>query len=197
MDGAAEQAPIFETVVTTLERDGGTHVAPMGIRRFGGEVLIAPFRPSRTLDNLLADRRAVVNMTDDVTVFAGCVAGRTDWSLVPALRIRGARLSQALAHLEVELTQVEDDPERPRCRCRIVHEASHAPFRGFNRAQAAVVEAAILVSRLDRLPAEKIDREIAYLRIAVDKTAGPRERRAWRWLMERIDAHRRARGDAA
>lgn len=197
MGGAADQAPIFETVVTTLERDGGTHVAPMGIRRIGDEVLIAPFRPSRTLDNLLADRRAVVNMTDDVTVFAGCLVGRTDWSLVPAERIRGARLVQALAHLEVEVTHVEEDPERPRCRCRVVHEATHAPFRGFNRAQAAVLEAAILVSRLERLPAEKIDREIEYLRIAVDRTAGPRERRAWSWLMDRIEAHRRTRGDAA
>jgi len=32
-----------------------------------------------------------------------------------------------------------------------VHRASHAPFVGFNRAQAAVIEAAILVSRLRML----------------------------------------------
>ena len=38
-----------------------------------------------------------------------------------------------------------------------------APFRGFNRAQAAVVEAAILVSRLHMLPPDKIEREIGYL----------------------------------
>jgi hypothetical protein len=35
---------------------------------------------------------------------------------------------------------------------------------------------------------EKIEREIAYLTIAVEKTAGPRERQAWDWLMERIAA---------
>ena len=64
------------------------------------------------------------------------------------------------------------------------------PFRGFNRAQAAVVEAAILVSRLHMLPAEKIDREMAYLAIAIDKTAGPAEREAWSWLVERIEQFR-------
>jgi hypothetical protein len=71
-----------------------------------------------------------------------------------------------------------------------VHAEQHAPFRGFNRAQAAVVEAAILVSRLHMLPWGKIETEIAYLKIAVDKTAGPREREAWTWLMERIEEHR-------
>ena len=49
-------------------------------------------------------------------------------------------------------------------------------------------DAAILVSRLHLLPMEKIEREIAYLTIAVEKTAGPRERQAWDWLMERIAA---------
>ena len=39
----------------------------------------------------------------------------------------------------------------------MVHAASHAPFQGFNRAQAAVIEAAILASRLHMLPREKIE----------------------------------------
>jgi hypothetical protein len=37
---------------------------------------------------------------------------------------------------------------------------------------------------------EKIDREIAYLEIAIDKTAGPDEREAWGWLMDAIAAYR-------
>jgi uncharacterized protein len=65
---------------------------------------------------------------------------------------------------------------------------SHAPFLGFNRAQAAVIEAAILVSRLDMLPREKVEQEIAYLEIAIAKTAGDAEREAWGWLMERVAA---------
>jgi hypothetical protein len=59
---------------------------------------------------------------------------------------------------------------------------------GFNRAQAAVVEAAILVSRLEMLPRDKIEQEISYLQIAVSKTAGAAEQEAWQWLMELIAA---------
>jgi hypothetical protein len=187
---------IFETVISTRNPDGGIHLAPMGIRRDGDRVLIAPFRPSTTLDNLLARGQAVVNVTDDVRVIAGCLTGRADWPMVPARCVDGKRLAQALSHEEVEVERVEEDPTRPRFRCRVVHSELHRPFLGFNRAQAAVVEAAILVSRLHLLPADKIDREMKYLGIAVDKTAGTAEREAWRWLCERIDAER-SRGDAA
>jgi hypothetical protein len=79
---------------------------------------------------------------------------------------------------------------RPRLYCRVVHEANHAPFQGFNRAQFAVLEAAILVSRLDRLPWSKIETELDYLRIGLQKTAGERELEAWGWLMEKIETHR-------
>jgi hypothetical protein len=68
----------------------------------------------------------------------------------------------------------------------------HAPFPGFNRAQAAVVEGAVLVSRLFMLPADKIDREMAYLQIAIDKTAGDREREAWDWLVAAVAQYREA-----
>ena len=64
----------------------------------------------------------------------------------------------------------------------------HAPFQGFNRAKAAVLELAILVSRLDRLPRSKIEAELAYLTIAIEKTAGAAEREACDWLMERVAA---------
>ena len=81
---------------------------------------------------------------------------------------------------------ITEDEQRPRFHCGIVHLAQHAPFRGFNRAQAAVIEAAILTSRLHMLPREKIESELAYLEIAVGKTAGPIEQEAWDWLMEKI-----------
>jgi len=44
------------------------------------------------------------------------------------------------------------------------------------------------VSRLTMLPRDKVEREMAYLEIAVSKTAGPREREAWEWLTARIAA---------
>ena len=181
---------IRETIVTTQSADGRVHIAPIGIIQEGEHWVIAPFKPSTTLDNLRANPFAVANYTDDVLVFAGCLTGRRDWPTRPASHVPGAVLEQALAHAELAVVEVAEDELRPRFRCRVVNEGSHAPFRGFNRAQAAVIEAAILISRLHMLPWDKIEREIAYLEIAISKTAGPRERQAWDWLMARVEEHK-------
>ena len=181
---------IRETIVTTVGEDGTAHIAPIGIIEDGDGWVIAPFKPSATLDNLRNTPHAVANYTDDVLVFAGCLTGRRDWPVRPATKVPGAVLEQALAHAELTVEAVSEDDLRPRFQCRVVHEETHRPFHGFNRAQAAVIEAAILVSRLNMLPPDKVEQEIAYLEIAVAKTAGPRERQAWDWLMEKIDQHR-------
>ena len=59
-----------------------------------------------------------------------------------------------------------------------------------NRARAAVLEAAILATRLDMLSGEKIESEIAYLQIAIDKTAGEAEREAWDMVMAKIEGYK-------
>jgi hypothetical protein len=181
---------IYETIVTSIDAQGIAHIAPFGIREQGELIVIAPFRPSATLDNLLATRHAVVNLTDDVRVFAGALTGRNEWPLLPASKVQGFVLQAALAHRELELVQIQEDELRPQLLFRVVHEEVHAGFSGFNRAQAAVIELAILVSRLHMLPMEKIDAEIAYLQIAVQKTAGERELQAWSWLMEGVENHK-------
>jgi len=183
---------IQETIVITQNSSGVAHIAPMGVHlstQAPDEFIILPFRPSTTLNNLLESKTAVINYCDDVRVFAGCLTGRRDWPLKPAERIHGQVLACALAHTEVELVRIEDDETRPKLFCKAVHTVNHAPFRGFNRAQYSVLEAAILVSRLNMLPLEKIQAEIDYLRIGLEKTAGERELEAWGWLMTVIEQH--------
>ena len=181
---------IYETILISVDAENNPHIAPFGVRERDGLILIAPFRPSTSLDNLLSSRCAVLNLTDDVRVFAGALTGRREWPVYAAEKIKGFVLNTALAHRELELVEVKDDATRPELYFRVVHEVNHAPFRGFNRAQAAVVELAVLVSRLHMLPMEKIDAEVAYLTIAIEKTAGEREREAWSWLKERIENHK-------
>src|SRR5437588_5906443 len=180
---------IRETIVTTLGADGRVHLAPLGIIADGEGFILAPFRPSTTLENLRAVPFAVANYTDDVRIFAGCLTGRRDWAVAAADEVPVPRLASALAHAELEVTHVAEDEQRPRFHCRLVRRISHAPFEGLNRAKAAVIEAAILVSRLDFLPRERIEAELAYLEIAVAKTAGAHEAEAWSWLMDAIRAH--------
>ena len=181
---------IFETVVTTVSPDGQPHVAPMGVRYVDGRVVLMPFKPSTTHDNIVATGLAVLNILTDTRVFAGCVTGRRDWPMQAAEKIAGVRLACALSHVELRLAERSDDAQRPVLRMARVHEVTHAAFAGLNRAQAAVIEGAVLVSRLHMLDANKVDIELAYLQIAIDKTAGPEEREAWGWL---LDAVRRQR----
>lgn len=178
---------IRETLLTTVDRAGAVHIAPIGIIADSEHWIVAPFRPSQTLDNLRAVPHAVASHVDDVRIFAGCLTGRRDWPTAPT---DGPvpRLEAALSHWELAVEGVTEDEQRPRFRTRLVRAISHAPAEGFNRAQAAVIELAILASRLDFLPREKVAREAAYLRIAIEKTAGPREEEAWGWLMKKLHA---------
>jgi hypothetical protein len=180
------ESKIHEVIVTSLSENGQAHSAPMGISEVNGHFLIQPFKPSATYDNLKRHRQCTINYTDDVRVFAGSLTGRRDWPTLPCNAIDGFYLENALAHTELELVEFEDGDLRTRFLGRVVGEYNHSPFRGFNRAQSAVIDAAILVSRLGMLPVEKIQQEIAYLTIAIDKTAGSRELEAWGWLMAKI-----------
>jgi hypothetical protein len=181
---------IKETIITTLNEDGSIHIAPMGVRHEDDYYVIAPFKPSTTLKNLERSGQAVINMTDDVRIFAGCLTGHYDWPTIDVSAINGKRLAAALSHIEIEVAHQEGDGLRPVFYCSEKHQETHAPFMGLNRAKAAVLEAAVLVSRLHMLPDEKIDNEIEYLQIAIDKTASEHELEAWGWLMDRIKAFR-------
>ncbi len=179
---------ILETIVTTMNADGTCHLVPFGLIAEDEAYVVAPFRPSPTIVNLESRPWLAAAAPADIRVIAGCVTGRRDWPTVACERIACDRLADVHAHMELVVEAVVDDEIRPRFRCRVVHVAQQRPFLGYNRAQAAVVEAAILSTRLHMLACEKIRSEMAYLRIAVSKTAGPAEQEAWTWIEEKIDA---------
>lgn len=164
------------------------------MRERGELLLIAPFRPSISLDNLMSGRPATINTTDDVRVFAGALTGRREWLVS---KLDGAWvLSSVLSYRSLKLAKVEEDEQRPHLYFDVEKEGNLKPFQGYNRAQAAVIELCVLVSRLNRLPLEKILAEIKYLQIAIDKTAGEQELEAWRWLIEAVENHQaQVKGD--
>jgi hypothetical protein len=180
---------IREAVVTTVDASGRPHLAPLGLIEDGERWILAPFRPSTTLDNLSNVPFAIANYTDDPLIFAGLVTGRNrDWPLVSSVKVAIPRLAGALSHAELAVADVEHHTDRPRFHCKVLHREQHMGFEGFNRARNAVLEGAILVTRLHLLPRDKIEREIDYLSIAIEKTAGPREREAWSWILAKRDA---------
>lgn len=184
---------IYETIVTSIDESGKPHVTPFGVRHEGEgddfRIVISPYKPSTTLNNILATQCAVLNLTDDVRVFAGALTKKQAWQLIKTEHVNGFRLADSLAHCELSLTEVRDDVTRPQLVMKKVMEFHHKSFAGFNRAQAAVIELAVLASRLHMLPREKIQTELSYLQIAIDKTAGSRELEAWAWLLEKVNQY--------
>jgi len=184
---------IYETIVTSIDESGKPHVTPFGVKHEGDggnmRVYISPYKPSTTLNNILSSKCAVLNMTDDVRIFAGALTKRQPWQLLETKNVKGFKLADCLGHIELSLVDVLDDEKRPTLIMKKIAEFNHKPFLGFNRAQAAVIELAVLTSRLHLLPREKIETELRYLKIAIDKTAGPREMEAWIWLVEKIDQY--------
>ncbi|MFK7794239.1 MAG: DUF447 domain-containing protein [Gammaproteobacteria bacterium] len=181
---------IRESIITTLHEDGSAHIAPMGVHETELGLMLGPFKPSATLNNLVREGTATINYPDDVRIFAGCLTGRRDWPTVATEVINGIRLDDCLAHTEIKVHTHEDHEQRPKFYCDVVHEQTHKTYHGYNRAQFAVIELAILTSRLHMLSAKKIDNEIEYLRIGMDKTAGERELEAWGWLMDKVTQFR-------
>lgn len=179
---------IDEIILITECEDGSPHIAPFGIRERDGLILIAPFKPSTSLTNMLAGRPVTLNTTDDVRVFAGALTGRRSWPV--SKQDDAIVLSSALSYQRLKLVKVEDDEVRPNLYFEVLKQSNLKPFRGYNRAQAAVIELCVLVSRLSRLPIEKIEAEMAYLQIAIDKTAGEQEFEAWTWLLEAVENHK-------
>ena len=88
---------------------------------------------------------------------------------------------------------VDDAQERLRldARVRAVHEGR--PFLGSNRGRHAVVEGAILVTRLHILAHDEVDRRFRELAVLVEKTGGPREHEAFRLLEESVSSSRSRR----
>ena len=178
---------IHEIIITSCDSDGNHHVAPMGINIIGENVIIKPFKPSKTLDNLLQVKQAVVNFVEDVRVFAGIVTReKTDWSLEGVDNKKVNRLSNANSYYYVDLDSHVNHEVRPELKCIISHKESFEPFLGFNRAQFSVIEASVLTSRLGMIPLNKIKDEINYLKIGLDKTAGEKELEAWNWIEKKI-----------
>jgi len=178
---------IIESIVTSIDEGGAVNFAPMGVEWGEETIVLKPFLETTTFRNLKATGAAVVNLTDDVLLFARSAIASPQFPWTPAVAVRGAVLEAACSWREIEATAIDDTPPRSRIETRVVHRGTRRDFIGFNRARHAVLEAAILATRTHLLPAQQIRDEFARLAVPVEKTAGPREREAWELLRTYVD----------
>jgi hypothetical protein len=82
---------------------------------------------------------------------------------------------------------MDESKERVQIEADVVHAGTLRDFFGLNRGKHAVVEAAIVATRLHLLPAAEVRADYRKLRVLVEKTGGPAEHEAFDFLQAYID----------
>ena len=193
---------ILEGLVTSLDSAGELNVAPMGpiVDESLTWLRLRPFQTSQTYRNLKQHPQGVLHVTDDVLMLAFAAIGRLDVAAIETIaaeRIQGRVIASACRWYEFEVESIDNSSERTEIRARVLHVGRLRDFFGFNRAKHAVLEAAILATRLHLLPREEVDRQFAALRSPVEKTAGPNELAAFEMLCEFVARHAECCGSVA
>ena len=181
---------IVETIVTSLSEDGTVNIAPMGVEWDDTRIVLKPFLETATYRNVSATGAAVVNLTDDVRVFAKAAISNPVYETTPAAIVRGVVLADCCSWRELQVQSIDSTPPRSRIETVVVHRGARREFVGFNRACHAVLEAAIYATRLHLLSRAFVESELARLQTIVDKTAGPREFEAMALLADYIRSMR-------
>lgn len=179
---------IVEGIVTSTDAQGAVNVAPMGpfVDPSISTLRLRPYQTSRTYQNLKVNRQGVFHVVDDVLLLAQAAIGELNQlpELIPAEKVQGHVIKSACRWYEFEVTELDDSQDRTDIQARVVHMGRLNDFIGFNRAKHAVLEAAILATRVHLLPRDYIMQEYDRLQIPLEKTAGAAELEAFALLRD-------------
>ncbi len=185
---------ILEGIVTTLDALDAVNIAPMGpiVDEAITSIVLRPFRTSQTYQNLKQHPYGVLHVTDDVLLIAQGAIGRIDPlpELFPAEKTAGRVMASCCRWFEFEIAEFDDSQERTNLTARVLHTGRRRDFFGFNRAKHAVLEAAILATRLHLTGVEPVLEEYGRLQVIVDKTGTDAEHEAMDELRQYVESKR-------
>jgi len=180
---------ILEGMITTVNEDGTANIAPLGphVNRQLSQFTLKPFQSSRTYANLKRSGEAVFHITDNVEMMALAVTGNLPPAEVESAGcVNGFILKDACRWMALRAHTRDDTPPRATYQCSVVGSGRLRDFFGLNRAMHAVVEGAILATRLHMLPEKEVQQQFNSLAVLVEKTAGDRERNAFAALQQYV-----------
>lgn len=183
------------------------NIAPMGpiVDDAMTSLILRPFTSSATYRNLKATGEGVFHVTDDALLIARGAIGKVTarWNssdaspttvsaaVTHAQHIRGVVLADACRYYEFEVVTLDDSQERTRIEAKVVHTQTQRDFLGFNRAKHAILEAAILATRLHLTGCAPVLAEYEKLQPAIDKTGGEAEHQAMKELRAFVEQAQR------
>ena len=177
---------IIETIFSTLDESGNANFAPMGVVWGEEFITVLPFRNSHTCRNLLASGYGVANLTDDVLAYVRCGLYDAVLQHFAAKAVPGIVLKGACSWKELAVVSHGGDPDRADVRCRVLHTGRQKDFLGFCRASHAVLEAAILATRIGLLDPKAVADRLTQFEEIVEKTGDETERQALQLVREYV-----------
>ena len=195
---------IIEGIMTTLgeDADDGSmperwNIAPMGPSVDGNfsRFILRPFKTATTYRNLSRTGQGVFHVTDDAMMIARSAVGGAvsleagAWRR--ADRVDGVVLTGACRYYELQVKKFDDREDRTTFEAGVVAAGTLREFLGFNRARHAVVEAAILATRVMLTGSEPILEQFAHFDRIVEKTGGPSEWQAMAELRQYVESSSR------
>jgi uncharacterized protein len=185
-----EGGVILEGIITTINADASVNIAPMGpiVEPSMRQLLLRPYQTATTYANLKRTEQGVFHVTDDVELLAHAAVGNVEPppEMFAATGVAGFVLAGACRWYALRVSSIDDRQSRTEIVADVVDQGRLRDFFGFNRAKHAVVEAAILATRVDLLPADEILREFQRLAVPVQKTGGEAERAAFAFLHDYV-----------
>jgi hypothetical protein len=175
---------IIETIFSTLDPIGQPNFAPMGVFWGEEEITVFPFLQTQTYRNLHATGYGVVNVTDDVLAFVESALYDAVLPHFPAASVSGVVFKGVCYWRELKVVSFGGNQERAEIRCRVVNKGWLRDFLGFNRARGAVIDAAILATRLHLYDQETVLEELKRYEAIVLKTGNDMERTAFNRVRE-------------
>lgn len=165
-------------------------MAPMGpiVDDLFQNLLLRPWKGSTTYDNLCHSESAVFHLVDDVDLIAESAIGKPQHSppMKRAILVDGWVLDDCCRWLELKITDRHLDSERAEISAQVVQDNENRSFSGFNRAKHAILEAAILATRVHLLDEEDVRQQLEWLTPAVQKTGSPKHHSLFQMLKDDI-----------
>ncbi|MCA9196146.1 MAG: DUF447 family protein [Planctomycetales bacterium] len=180
---------ILEGLVTTKNADGSTNVSPMGpvVEATMQSFVLRPFQTSRTYQNLVREGYGIFHVTDNVLQLAQAAVGQPsapNWLSHDEFPMQ--ILQDACRWYAFTIRSIDASETRSEIHCCVTRHGFLREFMGFNRAKHAVLEAAILATRIHLIPQDELFQQLDQLAILVAKTGGKDESQAFQFLVEYV-----------